>query len=135
MVKKKAKIVLQTFLLYSGKCLMDKNFARMPLKPSEEFFIFVKQTHSTSITSLLVDCLASHANLATRRNDEAKKQGGVRMAESSFCVKAFVFWNAAVGNKLACHKSTFHLDLNSFAAFYMALLVSYSKLILFYSGH
>ena len=80
-------------------------------------FIFVKRIHSTCITSLPVP----HANLATQRNDELKKQGGVRMAESSYCVKAFVFWNAA---KLAGHKSTVHLNLNNFAAFYAALLAS-----------
>ena len=89
---------------YSGKFFNVHKFHRMPPETLEEIFmlLFSCNVHTTSLP---VDVPAPHANLATRRNDEAKKQGRLfvlmyarHMTSSiSTLVHFFVFITAKAG--------------------------------------
>ena len=89
---------------YSGKFFNVHKFHRMPPETLEEIFMLLFSCNAHT-TPLPVDVPAPHANLATRRNDEAKEQGRLfvstyacHMTSSiSTLVHFFVFITAKAG--------------------------------------
>ena len=94
-----------------------QNFTEMAQESSEKIFtgfVFAEQMCNARTKPLPVDCHTLHVNLATQRNNEVKKQAGVKQLSLPFAWRISHFTNVSGLSPLS----------NSFGASLMASLAS-----------